>query len=188
MLTQPGKKLTFMSSEFGQRKEWDYRHSIDWHLLESEEHRRLLEYTKSANAYYLSHPALWEQDGSWDGFRWLCVDDEKSDAIVYLRQDTAGASPLMVACNFSARPLAGFRVGIPFGSTWAVDFSSDDPRFGGQGRENSAPIRSEHIPTPDFPQSVSLDIPPLSCVIYRCVCRYPRQSSAKIAPAPPAEA
>ena len=94
----------------------------------------------------------------------------------------------MVACNFSAQPLRGFRVGVPFGSTWAVDFSSDDPRFGGQGRENSAPIRSEHIPTPDFPLSVSLDIPPLSCVIYRCVCRYPRQSSPKTAPAPPAEA
>jgi 1,4-alpha-glucan branching enzyme len=116
------------------------------------------------------------------------VDDEKSDAIVYLRKDASGASPLMVACNFSARPLRGFRVGVPFGSTWSVDFSTDDPRFGGRGVENAAPVRSEHVPTPDFPQSVSLDLPPLSCVIYRCVCRYPRQSSPKTAPAPPAEA
>ena len=83
----------------------------------------------------------------------------------------------MVACNFSADYRRDYRVGVPFGSTWAVDFSSDAPQFGGQGRENSAPIKSEHIATPDFPLSVSLDLPPLSCVIYRCVCRYPRQKS-----------
>ena len=183
MLTQPGKKLSFMGSEFGQRNEWNYRYSIDWHLLETESHRQLQEYVKSANAYYLSHPALWEQDDSWDGFQWLCVDDAKSGIIVYLRSGTDPAQPLMVACNFSADYHRGYRVGVPFGSTWAVDFSSDALRFGGQGRENSAPIKSEHTETPDFPLSVSLDLPPLSCVIYRCVCRYPQQKS----PAPTAE-
>ena len=177
MLTQPGKKLSFMGAEFGQQKEWDYRYSIDWHLLENEPNRQLLEYVKSANAYYLSHPALWEQDASWDGFQWLSVNGADSGSIVYLRRDATDSCPLMVACNFSADYHRGYLVGVPFGSTWAVDFSSDAPHFGGKGRENPLPIRSEHVETPDFPQSVVLDLPPLSCVIYRCVCRYPRQKS-----------
>ena len=50
----------------------------------------------------------------------------------------------------------------------------------------AAAARSEHTPHPapssahahpDFPLSVSLDLPPLSCIIYRCVCRHPRQKS-----------
>ena len=178
MLTQPGKKLSFMGAEFGQLQEWNYRYSIDWHLLESDPNRQLQEYFKSANAYYLSHPALWEQDGSWDGFQWLSVNDSKSAVIVYLRLDASGSCPLMVACNFSDTRHRDYRVGVPFGSTWAVDFSSDARHFGGEGREDAAPVKSEHTPTPDFPQSVALDLPPLSCVIYRCVCRYPQKSPA----------
>ena len=124
------------------------------------------------NTYYLTRPCLWEVDNSWDGFQWLCVDDRLANTIVYLRKDAAGRA-LLVACNFSGSHHRDYRVGIPFGSTWTLDFSTDAGEFGGGGRGNSTPIKTEHIPNHAHPQSLLLDLPPMTCAIYRCVRKHP---------------
>jgi 1,4-alpha-glucan branching enzyme len=89
--------------------------------------------------------------------------------------DRAG-KPLLVACNFSGEHRRDYRVGLPFGSTWLVDFNTDSWGFGGGGRGDSNPIKTEPTPALGQPHSLTLDLPPMSCVIYRCVCRYPQKS------------
>jgi 1,4-alpha-glucan branching enzyme len=124
------------------------------------------------NAYYLTRPCLWEVDDSWDGFQWLCVDDRLANTIVFLRKDAAGRA-LLVACNFSGAHHRSYRAGVPFGSTWTLDFSTDAGEFGGGNRGNSTPVKTESVPDHGHPQSLLLDLPPMTCAIYRCVRRHP---------------
>jgi 1,4-alpha-glucan branching enzyme len=161
-----------MGAEFGQWQEWTFRHSLDWHLLDYDRHRLLSGFFKSMNAYYLTRPCLWEEDDSWAGFQWLSADDKARCTIAYLRRDSAGRA-LLVACNFSGEHHSQYRVGVPYGSTWTVDLSTDAWEFGGSGRGSTATIKSEPVTANGYGQSVVLDLPPMTAIILRCVRKHP---------------
>ena len=172
MLAHPGKKLTFMGAELAQWNEWHYEYSLDWHLLQYEPHRQTQEFFKAANAFYLEQPALWEQDDSWQGFQWLCADDNTANTVAFLRWDREGR-PLVVVANFSPIHRKGYQVGLPFPGTWAPVFNTDAEEFGGAGLGDTAPIKSVDIPCHDQEQSMTIDLPPMSVMIYRCTRRAP---------------
>ena len=172
MMTHPGKKLTFMGAELGQWNEWHYEYSLDWHLLQYGPHRQTQDFFKAMNAFYLENAPLWDQDDSWQGFQWLCADDNNANTVAFLRWDRKG-QPLLVLCNFSPEHRNGYRVGAPFAGSWAVAFNTDDAAYGGVGRGDKAPIKTEKIPCHDQPQSFTVDLPPMSTVIYRCVRKNP---------------
>ena len=172
MMTHPGKKLTFMGAELGQWNEWHFEYSLDWHLLQYAPHRQTQDFFKAMNAFYLENAPLWDQDDSWQGFQWLCADDNTANTVAFLRWDRKG-TPLIVLCNFSPEHRNGYRVGAPFGGSWAVAFNTDDPAYGGQGLGDKAPIKTEKIPCHDQQQSLAVDLPPMSALILRCVRKNP---------------
>ena len=172
MMTHPGKKLTFMGAELGQWNEWHFEYSLDWHLLQYAPHRQTQEFFKAMNAFYLENAPLWDQDDSWQGFQWLCADDNNANTVAFLRWDRKG-QPLIVLCNFSPEHRNGYRVGAPFAGTWAVAFNTDDPAYGGEGLGDKAPIKTEKIPCHDQQQSFTVDLPPMSAVILRCTRKNP---------------
>ena len=182
MLTHPGKKLMMMGSEFGQWNEWHYEHSLDWHLLEQdcedgERHRQLQAFFKAANAFYLAHSQLWELDFSWEGFQWVFADDNSANTLLYLRKNRKG-EPLLIAVNFSPVHRKGYRVGVPIPGTYRLVFNSDEAAFGGTGAGDSGPLTSLRAPCHGCDQSIQIDLPPLSGVIYRCVRK---KSAAQLA-------
>ena len=56
MYLQPGKKLLFMGSEFGQRKEWNHDAALDWSELDHESHRGVLRWLADLNRLYRDRP------------------------------------------------------------------------------------------------------------------------------------
>ena len=172
MLTHPGKKLLMMGSEFGQWNEWHYEYSLDWHLLQYEPHRQIHKFFQAANAFYLAEPALWEQDDSWQGFQWLCADDHTANTVAFLRWDREGR-PLIVVCNFSPIHRKGYYVGAPFSGAWAPVLNTDAAEFGGSGLGDTAPIKTISTPCHDQEQALSIDLPPMSVMVYRCIRRSP---------------
>ncbi|MGI0151990.1 MAG: 1,4-alpha-glucan branching enzyme, partial [Thermoplasmata archaeon] len=74
---QPGKKLLFMGSEFGQRREWDHDRSLDWHLAIEPAHAGLTAWVRELNRLYRATPALHEGDTEPDGFEWIDTSDRE---------------------------------------------------------------------------------------------------------------
>ena len=183
MLTHPGKKLLMMGSEFGQWNEWHYEHSLDWHLLENKENRDIQAFFKAANAFYLSHSQLWEEDFSWEGFQWICADDNQNNCISFLRRNKAGDF-LLTVCNFSPVERQGYRLGAPVAGQYERVFSSDDPAFGGQGLGSAGMVKSEYVESHGMEQSLVLGLPPMSAMIYRCARKFPPRRKAAAAKAP----
>ena len=164
MMTHPGKKLLFMGCEFGQFIEWDYHKQLDWMLLDYESHRKTKDYIRALNHYYLAHPALWQVEDNWDGFRWLNADDNTRSAITYYRADEKGKKSL-VLCNFAASRWEDYRMGVPEAGTYRVALCSEEEQYGGAGFDRETLYRSEEQPLGQWAHSITLDVPPLSCMI-----------------------
>ena len=86
------------------------------------------------------------------------------------------------------------RVGAPFGGRWAAVLNTDDQPFGGQGLGDKEPVKTEKVPCHDQQQSLVIDLPPMSAVIYRCVRKNPvrkpkaeKEEGAKSGKAAPAK-
>ena len=117
MMTYPGKKLTFMGTEFAQFREWDYENSLEWFMLDYPKHRQFLDYVRAINSFYLTHRELWEIDFDSNGFKWLLADEADKNCVAYRRIDSEGRG-LMVLINFSGTDQT---LRFPIGSTKRIN-------------------------------------------------------------------
>ena len=163
---RPGKKLTFMGSEFAQFIEWDYKKELDWFLLEYPIHSGMQAYSAALNEFYQAHPALWKIDDGWAGFGWTNVDDRDESAIAFMRYANDGTPDVMCCCNFTPNPVVGFKVGLPAEGTLTEVLNSDDSRFGGSGVSNDEPVEAVEEAFGDMPFSAQITLPPLSAVYF----------------------
>ena len=102
-----------MGGEFGQWSEWSEARSLDWHLLDWEDHRQLQPFVRDLAHLYRDEPALYEVDSSWEGFQWIDFADAESSIISFLRRSKDPADTLIFVCNFTPQPHAGYRIGLP---------------------------------------------------------------------------
>ena len=160
----PGKKLTFMGGEFGQFIEFDEKKQLDWMLLDYPKHSELKRYCADLNKLYTSHSALYKIDKSWDGFRWLNVNDNERSSIAFLRM--ADDSYVAVACNFTPVGYEGFRIGLPEKGSLKEILNSDNEIYGGSGCLNEEIIKTSDEGFMDLPCSASFSLPAMSAVFF----------------------
>lgn len=164
MMMHPGKKLLFMGQEFAQFDEWYYKEELQWKLLEFPMHKKMQNFIKKLNAFYKENAPLWENDISWEGFKWIAHDDYKQNVISFRRIDEQGEEVIAV-CNFSAKKYEGYRIGVPYSGTYTEVFNTDDERYGGNGISNKN-VKTEKIPMHDLEQSMALTLPPFSVMYF----------------------
>ncbi|MBC8576348.1 1,4-alpha-glucan branching protein GlgB [Yanshouia hominis] len=163
MMAHPGKKLNFMGSEFAQFIEWDYKKELDWLLLDYPAHRQAQEYVRCLNHVYRSTRPLYEVENSWEGFRWLVVDDSAQNVIAFARFDERGRA-LVAVINFSPVVREHYRIGVPQEGGYEEILNSDSVEFGGGGVMNPGPLAAEPVAMHGCPQSLEITVPPLAAV------------------------
>ena len=76
-------------------------------------------------------------------------------------------------CSFSPVQRSGYRLGVPTAGQYTRVFSSDEPAFGGAGLGDAAPVKTEYVSSHGREQSLVLDVPPMSMLVYQCTHRFP---------------
>lgn len=161
MMAHPGKKLTFMGTEFAQFKEWDYQAGIDFCLLDFESHNNMHKFVKYLNHFYLEQGALFEEDFSWKGFDWIVPDDNNQNVLVFRRMDKSGGE-LIYAVNFSPITRENYSIGVN-ARDWEEVLSTDWVEFGGSGITNGK-LTAEKCNYSGKDYKLTMTIPALSGV------------------------
>ncbi len=174
--SHPGKKLTFMGGEFGQFIEWNWKQPLDWLLLEYPRHREMQDYMRELNRIYKKYPALYLQDRSWEGFRWLNVDDSQRSSIAYMRIPGDGSRSLVCVMNFTPVNYEGFVFGLPQKGTLKEILNSDAVCFGGKGLVNEGTVHSKKEPFLEHPYSAAISLPALSALFFEFRPALPRKT------------
>ncbi|MBX6363411.1 MAG: 1,4-alpha-glucan branching protein GlgB [Gemmatimonadetes bacterium] len=162
MWGQPGKKLLFMGGEFGQGREWNHDHSLDWHQLEYANHAGVQRWVADLNRFLRATPAMHELDFSPDGFEWIDANDSEQSVATFLRKGRAPGSEVLAVFNFTPVPRIGYRVGVPRGGYWREVLNSDAREYYGSGMGNAGGVVAEDEPCHGRPHSLRLTLPPLA--------------------------
>jgi len=164
MWAHPGKKLLFMGGEFAQWAEWNHDRSLDWHLLEQPEHSGMQRLVADLCHAYRRIPALWEIDGSSDGFRWIDAGNVDQSVVSFVRFDASGHPGVACVANFSPAVHHDFRVGLPQAGVWHEIINTDAEAYGGTGQGNGGQVETEPTGWHGFEQSARMTVPPLGVV------------------------
>jgi 1,4-alpha-glucan branching enzyme len=165
MFAHPGKKLLFMGSEFGQWNEWNFRQSLDWHLLKEPRHAQIQQLVRDLNRVYRKNRALHEVDFSYEGFEWIDFEDVEQSVISFMRKSNDAKNMAVVVCNMTPVPRTQYRVGVPRRGFYKEIINTDALEYGGSGMGNLGGVESDDTPWHGRPHSISLTLPPLSALM-----------------------
>ena len=164
MLSHPGKKLTFMGCELGEFDEWNFTKELDWNLLDFESHRKLHDFVRDANHFYLDHKALWEIEDDWSGFEWINPDDADHNIISYKRRAKSGREIIFVI-NFSPVTRENYYIGVDKKKPYKEVFNTDDVKYGGSGILNEGKLTAKKGEVNGKEQYISITVPSLAAVV-----------------------
>lgn len=157
MYAHPGKKLTFMGTEFAQVIEWDESKGLDWLLLDYPLHKKQQRYIKELNKIYTQTESLWERDHSWEGFKWNVVNDEKNNVFAFTRYDNVGNEVLVIS-NFSNQVIKKYKIGVDKKQGYKILLNTDAKKYGGEGVLNRN-IKAKEEVYGDFDYHIEVNLP-----------------------------
>ncbi|BDY11746.1 1,4-alpha-glucan branching enzyme GlgB [Hydrogenimonas cancrithermarum] len=169
MTAHPGKKLLFMGGEFGQWREWNYKESLDWHLLEKPCHRGLQKLVSDLNGLYRSERALHLYDEKHAGFEWIDANDYQHNVLSFIRKSDIDEETILVVCNFADTVYENYRVGVPFSGLWKEIFNSQYKTYEGWDITNPEPIHTDPIEAHGREHSLSLRLPALGVSYFKLI-------------------
>ena len=167
MMTHPGKKLLFMGQEIAQFTEFNENAEVDWSLFEFDAHVFMQGYVKELNELYKTEPALYELDSSPEGFTWINCNSANTSLLSYVRKGKKESDTLLIICNFTPMEHKAYKLATPSGGRWQEIFSSDNSRYGGEGRNNKTVKQAKKAECDGQEHYISVTVPPLSISVFK---------------------
>ena len=167
MMTHPGKKLLFMGQEIAQFAEFNEGAEVDWSLFEFDAHVYMQGYVKELNKLYKTEPALYELDNSPEGFEWINCNSANASLLSFMRKGKKEEDNLVVICNFTPIEHKAYKLATPSGGKWQEIFSSDNAKFGGEGRNNKTAKQAKKESCDGQEHYISVVVPPLSITVFK---------------------
>ncbi len=167
MMTHPGKKLLFMGQEIAQFAEFNENAEVDWSLFEFDAHVFMQGYVKELNELYKTEPALYELDSSPEGFSWINCNSANTSLLSYIRKGKKESDTLLIICNFTPMEHKAYKLATPSGGRWQEIFSSDNSRYGGEGRNNKTVKQAKKAECDGQEHYISITVPPLSISVFK---------------------
>jgi len=166
MFGHPGKKLLFQGSEFAAPDEWNHDKSLDWHLLEYNEHAGVQRLVGDLNKIYCQDPALHELDHEPGGFEWIEHSDSENSVFSFIRRGLNGEETLVVI-NATPVPRQAHRLGVNRAGHYAEVLNTDAECYGGSNFGNAGGVNSEAVCWQGRDNSIQVKLPPLATVFFR---------------------
>ena len=167
MIGHPGKKLLFMGQDFGQWNEWNEAHELDWYLMEDEKHQQLQNFVRALLHLYQKNPAMFDQDGSWEGFEWINADDGDRSIFSFIRHSKDGKKNLVFICNFTPVAREDYCFGMPVKKRLKLVLDSDEAQFGGGGMKHAKSFTPKESECDGKPYRVDYPLPAYGVAVFQ---------------------
>lgn len=158
MYAHPGKKLNFMGNELGQLREWNEKREQDWDILKYPVHDAFHRFMKDLNQIYLKHPALYQNDYTEDGYRW--IDCHQEERCIYAFERKAENERIAAVFNFSDKIQKEYELSLPDADRLTILLASDMKTYAGTKEYKNLDISVKN-------GKVTLDLEPYSAVYYK---------------------
>ncbi|MBN2883703.1 MAG: alpha amylase C-terminal domain-containing protein, partial [Clostridia bacterium] len=168
MYAHPGLKLLFMGTEMAPFMEWRYNEELEWHLLKYPIHDSFCVYLRDLNTFYRETSPLWDEDHSWNGFKWVVADDPERGVLIFERIDRVG-NPVMCVFNFMPYAYNGYKIGFKQNLEFKEIFSSDLKIYSGSSDEKRDMLKTSEFHTGEFNHTLELDISALSASFFKII-------------------
>ncbi len=157
MMTFPGKKLSFMGTEFAQFSEWNYNVGLEWFLLDFEKHNSAREFVSALNRFYLNSKELWEIDFNSDGFEWIYPNEFERNFLAYKRKALDG-SELICLVSFSGAEYKNMKIRATDAEAYEILFDTIGIE------ENNIPIYTKYD---EYGCFFEIDMPRMSAMVLK---------------------
>ena len=164
MMTHPGKKLNFMGNEFAQFREFNENIENDWFLLKYPMHDSFQLYISHLNELVIKNEAFYKIDDSWDGFKWIEVDNNLDNVFIYQRMSEN--QKYIIALNFSKNHYKNFKMGLENYSFIKEVLNTDLNIYSGSNIINKKTLRAKKINHNEFKYSLDFEIAPFSGIVF----------------------
>ena len=84
-----------------------------------------------------------------------------------MRKGKKEEDTLVVICNFTPIEHKAYKLATPSGGKWQEIFSSDNAKFGGEGRNNKTAKQAKKESCDGQEHYISVVVPPLSITVFK---------------------